>query len=153
MMPEIIEKEGFTLVGVMYEGKNQNNEIITLWDNFIMRLKEIKNRIGSSRYGYDTWTEKINETGEFIYVAGVEVEDDSDVPEGMVSIKIPSNRYAVFTIDSVLEDVHKTVGEIFSKWLPKAGLKVADNYDFEYYNENFKPDDHNSKIYFYVPIK
>jgi len=153
MMPEIIEKEGFTLGGVKYEGKNENNEIITLWDDFIMRLKEIKNRTGSSRYGYDTWTEKINETGEFIYVAGVEVEDDSGVPEGMVSIKIPSNRYAVFTIDSVLEDVHNTVGQIFSKWLPEAGLKVADNYDFEYYNENFKPDDHNSKIYFYVPIK
>jgi len=154
MKPEIVEKEGFTLVGMKYEGKNDNGEIPLLWYNFFLRLKEIKNRVNNSvSYGYDTWTEKINETGEFTYIAGVEVEDDTCVPEDMVCIKVPGNKYAVFTMDSIIEDVGKTVGEIYSKWLPEAGLQLADNYDFEYYNENFKPNDENSKLYFYVPIK
>lgn len=71
----------------------------------------------------------------------------------MVCIKVPGNKYAVFKIDSIIEDVGKTVREIYNKWLPEAQLELADNYDFEYYNEGFKPDDKDSKINFYIPIK
>lgn len=64
MKPEIVEKDGFTLVGMKYEVKNENAEIPMLWFKFFLRLKEIKNRVNSGvSYGYDTWTEKINETG------------------------------------------------------------------------------------------
>ena len=154
MKPKIVEKNGFILLGMRYDGKNENDEISMLWHSFLERLNEIKNRVDSNEsYGYDTWTEKINETGEFTYIAGVEVKDASTIPEGMTCIKIPDNKYAVFTMASTIEDVGKTVSEIYRKWLPESGLELCDSYDFEYYNEDFKHNDENSKLYFYVPIK
>ncbi|ERJ11376.1 arginyl-tRNA synthetase protein [Haloplasma contractile SSD-17B] len=154
MNPEIVIKESFTIIGLKYEGRNENNEIIKLWQRLSERVKEIKNRtIPNVSYGYDTWTEKINDTGEFTYIAGVKVESDTHVPEGMTCIKVPCNKYAVFTIGSILEDVGEMVGNIYKNRLPELGLEIADHYDFEYYKENFKPNDKNSKIYFFVPIK
>lgn len=154
MVPKIVYKEGFTLVGMKYEGKNDNNEIPMLLHKFFLRLKEIKHRVNHKvSYGYNTWTDKIIETGEFTYIAGVEVEDESDLPEGMVYIKVPRNKYALFSINSLIEDIGKSISDIYSKWLPMTGLELADNYDFEFLNAEFIPNDENSELYFYVPIK
>ncbi len=152
MKPTIVEKQGFTIIGLKYEGKNENNEILQLWDEFMQKVHTIENRINPNEFfGYDTWTEKIKETGEFTYLSATEVEDDRLIPEGMDCIKIPASKYAVFTL--VNKDVHKAVQEVFSKWLPESGCKMSGNYDFEYYDENYHPHNEDAKIYFYIPIE
>ena len=151
MKPTIVEKKAFTIVGMKYEGKNENDEILELWPRFMQNVDKIENRVNEVEYfGYDTWTEKINETGEFIYYAAAEVGGEGQVPEGMDVISIPASEYAVFTLEN--KNVHNAVQEVFKKWLPESGYKLSGNYDFEYYDENFRPDDENAKIYFYIPV-
>lgn len=152
MNPAIIEKKAFAIVGMKYEGTNSNDEILELWPRFMQNIHKVGNRVNSSEFfGYDTWTEEINETGAFIYYVATEVEDETQVPEGMDCIQIPANKYAVFTLEN--KDVHNAVQQVFKKWLPESGYKLKGNYDFEYYDENFNPEDENAKIYFYIPVE
>lgn len=153
MKPEIIEKKGCYIVGMQYEGKNQNGEVSKLWNEFLPRLKEITNRVNDTiGYGYETYNKKMFETGEFTYVAGVEVENLDHIPSEMVGYEIPSNTYAVFTMEAIIENLPKTIGKIYSEYLPQNNLKPIDNYDFEYYTEEFEPNQKDAKLYFYVPI-
>lgn len=154
MKPEIIEKDEFMIIGIKYEGKNENGEISNLWFDFLRKSATIKNTINKSVcYGLELYSHDFKETGVFTYIAGVEVSDDSVIPEDMVSYRVKKNKYAVFTLNGVVEDLPSTIPTIYSKYLPEYGLKPNDMYDFEYYTEEFNADKKNSKLYFYVPIK
>jgi len=143
----ISEKRGFIIVGMKYYGDNANNEIQTLWESFDTRMDEITTRINKDTvFGYDTWTDEINNNGKFTYFAGVEVSDDSCIPDGMEVISIPSNKYAIFDIDKKSPSIDAVVKGIFSEIIPKEGLVVNGNYDFEYMNNQ-------DIIYFHVPVK
>jgi len=140
------EKKEMTLVGMKYYGNNSNNEIKSLWEEFETRIGEIENRINVDKdYGYDTWTEEINTTGKFIYFACVEVSDDSCIPDGMELINVPSNKYAIFKVDKETPNFDKVVQSIYKEVMPKEGLKMNGDYDFEIVD-----DQH---IYFHVPVK
>ena len=144
----IEEKKGFMLVGMKYYGDNSKGEIGGLWDNFVARIGEIKNRVNvETHYGYDTWTAEINTNGKFTYFAAVEVSDDSYIPEGMELIKIPDNKYAIFKIENYKQHPHfdTIVRHIYKEVIPKEGLKMNGNYDFEETGEK--------DMYFHVPVK
>lgn len=152
--PIFTERRKMTIVGMQYQGKNENNEIPKLWSRFVPRVTEIRNVLNSRiSYGYETYTEDSKERGEFSYIAGIEVACKDIVPQGMVSIEIPANRYAVFTISAIIEDVPKTIKRIHSKLLFELKLELCDTYDFELFDETFAPNDYESKYYLYVPIK
>ncbi|MGC1121768.1 MAG: GyrI-like domain-containing protein [Candidatus Methanofastidiosia archaeon] len=89
MEPEIKSKPAFTVVGIKYRGKNENNEIPQLWFKLGPRINEIKHRVGSAYGVMDNYDE---ESGKFDYIAGIEVDSSADIPEGMVSIDVPNRR-------------------------------------------------------------
>ncbi len=151
MKHEIRKKAGFKIMGMKYYGNNSKGEIKDLWDQFDQRIHEIGNRINKeTAYGYDTWTKEINENGCFTYIAGVEVEDDSNIPEDMVYVEVPSSKYAVFEI-TISDMIDGVIKEIYGKWLPKYGLTVSKNYDFELNESENK--NLGDTLLFHIPIK
>ncbi|BCN31927.1 AraC family transcriptional regulator [Anaeromicropila herbilytica] len=68
-------------------------------------------------------------------------------------IKIQKSKYAVFPIQSVIENVPNTIGKIYSMYLPKTGLKIKGDYDFEFYDNSFRPNEYDSYLYLYIPIE
>jgi len=152
--PIFIVKRKMIIVGMQYQGKNENREIPKLWSRFVTRVTEIKNVLnGGISYGYETYTEDSKKSGEFTYIAGVEVKCNDIIPQGMVLIEIPANQYAVFPISSIIEDVPKTIKRIHSKLLFELKLEPCDTYDFELFDETFTPNDYETKHYLYIPIK
>jgi len=148
----VVERDAFMIAGLKYFGNNANDEIGGLWGEFSILRDSIKNQANlKEAFGYDTWDEKIQETGEFTYIAAVEVTDESGVPDGMEIVRIPANRYAVFTFELKLMG-DNIVQEIYSKWLPESGYQMCDDYDFEYYDEAFH-DHPDALVHFYIPIK
>jgi len=146
----IIEKKAFSIVGIKYYGNNSNNEIHGLWEAFEKRINEIENRINvTTAYGYDTWTEEIATTGNFIYYAAAEVTDDTKVPSGMDLIKVPSNKYAVFQVPYDSPRIDKVIQSIYKDILPAEGLELNGDYDFEIHHQKKE----KSVFYFHVPIK
>lgn len=154
MKPAIVEREAFRLVGMKYQGKNENHECAMLWAEFMPRLPEIRNR-GQEHvsYGFEVFTEESKQTGEFVYIAAVEVSDFDDVPAGMVSQVVPASKYAVFSIPAVIEDIPKAICDIYERWLPESGLEPSGDWDFEYYDQDFVPNSVDSRLLFYVPVK
>lgn len=147
MEPEIKSKPAFTVVGMKYRGKNKDKEIPQLWFKFGPRMNEIKRRIGPAYGVTDNYNE---ESGEFDYVAGIEVDSSADIPEGMVSIDVPEQTYAVFT--STLPKLFETYHQFYESWLPQSGYNRADGPELELYDETFNPADENSVLYIYIPV-
>ncbi len=149
METKIVSKPAFTVVGMLYHGKNENNEIPQMWQKFNPRVREIQHVVDwCVCYGV---CGEVEEDDTFKYVAGFEVSDTADIPEGMVSWLVPEQKYAVFpctlpTIGQAYEHAHNT-------WLPQSGYQRAGGPDFELYDDDFDPQVQDSKMYVYIPIE
>ena len=154
MEPKIVTKPAFHVVGVQYIGKNPNNEIAAMWQEFIPRMDEPDRIKPQVSYGLcDSAIEGL-EDGDFEYVAGVEVAGpDAFVPEGMVLRSVPERKYAIFTHQGTLDTLGETYKNIWDTWLPQSGLEPTDQFDMEVYNKDFIPDFPDSKFYIYVAVK
>ena len=95
----------------------------------------------------------IDDSGNFDYIAGVEVSDFSDLPREFARVRIPAQRYVVFRHTEHISTIRRTVGAIWNQWLPQSGLKVADAPTFERYDEKFDPATGNGGLEFWVPVK
>lgn len=158
--PEIVELTHLRVCGLTYKGKNQHGEIPELWQKFIPRMKEIKNPVSNMKsYGICEPLEEsvedvdLDNPNDFRYLAGIEVTSDENIPAGMEVWEVPHKKYAVFTHTGAVELLGDTYKAIYSKWIPESGYEVVFTYDFEVYDEDFKPGDPTSKMYVYIPIK
>ena len=153
MIPNIVEKKAFQVVGMHYKGTNSNGEIPELWSKFINRIGEIPNRQSKQECFGVCWSDSCDDK-EFNYVACVEAGESIDIPAGMVSKIIPAGKYAVFSHIGSLDTLQETYANIYKKWAPEQKLRVdSSGIDFELYNEEFKMNEPDSILYLYVPLK
>jgi AraC family transcriptional regulator len=147
---KIVERSAFTAVGLKYRGKAGDKEIPQLWQALMPRAAEIEN-VAEAAPALGICANTDMETGEFDYVAGFEVSDAGDVPEGMVAFAVPDARYAVFL--TTLPRIGETFQNAYQSWLPQAGYQPTGGPEFELYDEQFDPQDPNSEFYLYIPIQ
>lgn len=140
-------RPGFEVVGLKYRGRNERNEVPELWESFVPRMGEITNRVDLTvAYGImDNYDEA---SGEFDYIACVEVSSSEELPQGMVRVKIPELSYAVFkaSLPSIKEDF----GRVYQEWFPTQGFQRSPGPEFELYNMEFDID---QTIYIYIPVE
>lgn len=156
MKHRIENKDSFIIVGIQKSGSGNDNSFIPeLWAN----LHENRTKITTSALppifiGYGEVKEDFMETGAFSYTAGLIVDTQTDIPEGMVKISIPENEYAVFEIDmSDVSNIPKQIQQIYFEYLPGNGLAVNGLYDFEYYTDQSIPNQAGSTYFHYIPVK
>ncbi len=147
---KIVERSAFTVAGLKYAGKNENNEIPQLWQELGPRFGEIR-ELAKRAAAYGVSANMNMETGEFDYIAGFEVSSSDDLPQGMVAFEVPSGKYAVFP--TTLPQIGETYQNVFKTWLPEAGLQATGAPDFELYDEMFDAQDPSSVLYLYIPIE
>lgn len=134
MEPEIVTKPAFSVVGLMYVGKNQNNEIPQLWQQLFPYFAQIKRR-NELAYGL---CGEMTEDCTFHYLAGFEIADDAVIPEQMERWDVAEQTYAVFPC--TLQTIHQTYQYIVETWQSQSGYERADGPDFELYHEDFDPE-------------
>ena len=117
---------------------------------FTSRSQNIPDRVGKVAYGVCC---NGDDTGNFDYIAGVEVSDFSDLPREFSRVRIPEQKYAVFTHRDHISTIRRTVNTIWNHWLPAAGLKAADAPNFERYDENFDPLTGDGGLEIWIPVK
>jgi predicted transcriptional regulator YdeE/DNA-binding transcriptional MerR regulator len=147
--PRIVNREAFTVVGMEYQGKNENNEIKDMWDAFAPRMGEIKHP--NWQWGSYGICRDMPEEEGLHYLAGVEVDQVEEVPDGMAVWTVPEQTYAVFPC--TLPTLHDAYRYAFEEWLPQSGYQRADGPDFELYTEEFDPQNPASTMYIYVPVQ
>jgi AraC family transcriptional regulator len=96
----------------------------------------------------------MNESGEFEYIASVEVSRLDEVPKGMVGRTIPQQKYAVFAHKGKTDRIKETYKYIYGTWQPKSNCELVKAPDFEYYDERFDANNQeDSEMDIYIPIK
>jgi AraC family transcriptional regulator len=136
-------------VGERYNHENGAG-IPSQWQRFQQAVDDIPGRIGKVAYGVCC---NGDDAGNFDYIAGVEVSDFSNLPRLFFRVRIPEQRYAVFTHRDHVSTIRRTINSIWNQWLPASGLKVADAPVFERYDENFDPLTGNGGLEIWVPVR
>jgi AraC family transcriptional regulator len=136
-------------IGERYNHEN-NAGIPNQWQRFQQSAGNIPGPIWPVTYGVCC---NGDDAGNFDYIAGVEVSDFSDLPREFSSVRIPEQRYAVFTHGEHISTVRRTINTIWNHWLPASGLKVADAPNFERYGETFNPLTGNGGMEIWVPVR
>jgi AraC family transcriptional regulator len=119
------------------------------WQRF-HQYENIPGRIGKVAYGVCC---NGDDAGNFDYIAGVEVSDFSDLPREFSRVRIPEQKYAMFSHREHISTIRRTVNTIWNHWLPASGLKAADAPSFERYDENFDSLTGNGGLEIWVPVK
>jgi AraC family transcriptional regulator len=120
------------------------------WQRFHRSVDDIPGRIGKVAYGVCC---NGDDSGNFDYIAGVEVSDFSDLPREFSRVRISEQRYAVFSHQDHISTIRRTVNTIWNHWLPASGLKAADAPNFERYDENFDSLTGNGGLEIWIPVK
>ena len=124
--------------------------IPALWHRFHQSVADIPGRVGQVAYGVCC---NGDDAGNFDYIAGVEVPDFSDLPREFSRVRIPQQKYAVFTHREHVATIRRTIDAIWNHWLPASGFKMADAPTFERYDDKFDPVTGNGGFEIWVPIK
>jgi AraC family transcriptional regulator len=153
MEPRIVELPQFYVVGVGVFGDGKSGLFPKAWDIYMRKQKDMQLKKPNVGYGVEYYTEEFEKEHKWFYMACGEVESLNNIPSSMVGKVIPAHKYAVFTSKGSTSELHKIFQYVYHEWLPKSKYKIADWFDFEYYDERFKGMDRlDSEIDIYIPI-
>jgi AraC family transcriptional regulator len=126
--------------------------IPALWQEFQPYIGAIAGQKGAVAYGL---VARMSADGNSaFYLAGVEVSDLSDLDEGLTGIRLPAQRWAVFSHRGHVTTIASTIDAIFSQALGAAGLTHGDMPDLlERYDESFDPRTGEGGFEIWVPVK
>jgi len=106
------------------------------WQRFTPHLGTIPKQVGKTAYGA---VYHFDREGDFDYLCGVEVADASNLPQGLTSLSVPSQRYAVFSHPGHIAGIRAFCAAIWEKGIPAAGVKPVDAPTLERYGPEFNP--------------
>jgi AraC family transcriptional regulator len=95
----------------------------------------------------------MDDSGNFDYLAGVEVSGFADLPAELTRLRIPAQRYAIFTHHEHVSTMHSVGMTIWTKWLPESGYEAVDAPFLEYYGEEFDGRTGIGGYQMWIPIK
>jgi len=148
--PRFEDSRAFLVGGIIGRFSHDNNAgIPLLWSRFHQESGSIPNRVGNVAYGVCC---NGDDAGNFDYIAGLEVADFSDLPREFGRVRIPAQRYAVFTHADHISAIRRTVNTIWNHWLPNSGFRMADAPTFERYDERFDPKTGDGGLEIWVPL-
>jgi AraC family transcriptional regulator len=155
MEGKIVIKDEFKIVGVGWTGPYSAAHVIpNLWRDFTNRVYEIKNKINHNVFVspcHDRPT-------DFTCYIGVEVHDFEQVPSGMISLTIPTQKYAHFTFKGPMVNVTDFYVQCFA-WLKQEGFEKnhavhgLELYDQRYHPANDDPARETNEYEILIPIK
>jgi AraC family transcriptional regulator len=154
MEPRIVEKAAFKVVGMKVETKMSENKIPGLWEQFLSRIHEVRQRSNEQdTYGISEYSDNyVDECST--YWACVPVSCFEEIPEGMVAKTVSAARYVVVTHKGKLQTMGNAFDYIHTTWLPKSGYELAEKDGFELYGERFLGgENEKSEIELYIAIK
>ena len=133
-----------------------NNKTFELWNNFMPKLKTIKNRIGTELYSMEVFHEgffhSFDPNVEFEKWATVLIDSHDELPESMSTITV-SGKYAVFIHKGNNAAAVHTYNYIFREWLPASSYIVDERPHFAIMGNKYIKDSDDSEEEVWIPIK
>ena len=149
--PRFETRTAFLVAGLSarYDYETCGGGIPAQWQRFAPYLGNVQGQIGSDAYG----VRYNSDDSGLDYLCGVEVNEFSKLPPELSRVRVPANRYAVFTHRGHISAIRSTWATIWNKWLPKSGHQLEDAPDFERYDSRFDARTGNGEVEIWVPLK
>jgi AraC family transcriptional regulator len=149
--PRFENAKAFCVAGLAERCDNQSSAgIPAQWQRFQPYIGNIPGQVGSVAYGVIF---NGDDEGNVDYLCGVEVTDYSKVSSELSRVRIPEDRYAVFSHREHVASIRRTFNTIWSKWFPESGHEPADAPFFERYDEHFNPATGLGGLEIWIPLK
>jgi AraC family transcriptional regulator len=149
--PHVADGKALLIAGLGARYTFATNQGIPMqWQRFSPHIGHIAGEVGGAAYGVCC---NCDDTGNFEYIAGVEVKSFGDLPPDFSSVRIPPHRYLVFSHRDHISGMRKTAYTIWNKWLPESGRKAVDAPNFERYGPEFDPRSGTGLVEIWVPIE
>lgn len=120
------------------------------WQQFVPHIGNIPSKVANVTYGVCM---NSDESGTIEYLCGVEVTSFDGIPKEFATVRLPAQRYAVFTHHGHVSTIRATWEAIFRTGLPSLGATMADAPDFERYDERFDGRTGNGIVEIWVPLE
>jgi AraC family transcriptional regulator len=123
--------------------------IPALWKRFAPHIGKVPGQVGNAAYGVSNM-----ERGGINYIAGVEVSEGAELPQGFTTVRLTARTYAVFEHRGHVSTIPETVGEIGREWLPHSGWEPAEGFHvIERYGRDFDPKTSSGLTEILIPLK
>ena len=119
------------------------------WEEFAA-LGTLPGQQGATTYGVICGS--VPAEGRFEYMCAVEVVAFEGLPPGVGRMRVPAQRYAVFTHRGHVAGLRATWDAIWQQWLPHSGFRPANTPDFERYDERYDARTASGEIEIWFPI-
>lgn len=154
MEPRIELLEPKNLVGIHKEMSLPDNKTGDLWQHFMPRRSEIKNRSTAEFISMQKYPDNWNFSPDSLFIkwAAVEVSSFLDVPHGMETYSLGGGKYAVFLHRGPASSAAKTMQYIYGEWIPNSEYSLDNREHFEILPEGYSPADPNASEEIWIPI-
>jgi AraC family transcriptional regulator len=120
------------------------------WQRFGPYLGHIPGQVGPVAYGVLC---NSDDAGNTEYISGVEVAEFARVPKEFARLRIPEQRYAVFSHRDHISTIRRVWHTIFNQWLPQSGYRMAEAPEFERYGEEFDGMTGSGGFEIWIPVR
>lgn len=158
MVPRFETKESFILAGYRKHTRDGFQAIGEAWFSLKNNIHKIERKNIHTMYGFEDYSSEFTaDPLSFYYMAAVEVDQNTSIPDGMTRIEVPKTTYAVFTVNgkNTNGEIGKAFHYIYFVWLPNAEYCLDEHalFDFEYYDERWDCQFDAAQMDIYVPIR
>jgi len=154
--PRLEDGRPLLIAGVLqhYDCEDGGSGIPSQWRRLVPHLGHIPGQVGGDlqQVSYGVCANS-DDHGNFDYLAGVEVTEFSDLPDGFAALRIPTQRYAVFRHAEHISQIRTTMRAIWTLWLPASAYEAADAPLFERYGSEFDPRSGEGGLEIWLPVK
>lgn len=157
--PKIIHKKAFQVVGYTFNANLQEIEAEQLDKKATERLKantaNIQHKIGTHIYLIQVYPKKEHfnaYTDPFTQIIGYEVSQPGDLPQDAILHQVPENNYIAYTHHGLDTEIYKSYDYLYGKWIKDNNYHLID-YDFEVWDERFKPEEPTNEIDMFIAVK
>jgi AraC family transcriptional regulator len=126
-----------------------SSAIPSQWQRFVPHIGTHPGQVGGVAYGvrYNS-----DDDAHFDYLCAIEVRDFSRLPPEWTHLRIPPQRYAVFSHQDHVSTIRRTWNTLYTQWLPESGHRVVDAPEIERYAEGFDSRTGLGGIEIWIPI-
>ncbi len=156
--PRFETREEFVIAGYRKHTRDGFQAIGEAWFELKSHMDAIERKNMHTMYGFEDYSEEFSsEPLAFYYMAGVEVDKDTELLDGMYRKVVPKTEYAVFTVNgnNANGEIGKAFRYIYFVWLPHSEYCIDEEalFDFEYYDERWDCQFGTAQMDIYVPVK
>ena len=149
-VPRIVQSKQKRIAGLVERyDESTATQIPSQWGRFNATFAPFTGMVNDHGYGvvYDG-----KDDGTYNYMAGVEVTDTADLPDGYQVMQLSSRQYMVFKHTGHVSSIQETWATIWNKAIPESNYVVTTDPTFEVYGDNFDPQTGNGGVDIWIPV-